>query len=311
MKLMEKIERILTLAKSADLTPQEKIKNIKQMLLIGENRSKEEIRSSIFMVTVGILLIVFIIVMDSYFLGAVIGDWEMRVILALAAGSMAVGFTGNINIKLHWVQASGSLAIVVLFYAWQPDPIKKPVASSFIGIGLFPEVYAQDVEFSVADDLEESASGNEDFVNIDDVEVQSLVDEGFFQSPAGVWDYEFEINYPIGIGELKQQSINLSQAISSEKQNTGLVNDEVEVYSLGSYFRAPLNALIYDGTYHVVIEPKKYVNPNSVVEIREQLEELLGEQNVFVVADSPNASDDSDIGIQLINGEMRTRSLGN
>ncbi|PCK07969.1 MAG: hypothetical protein COA42_11595 [Alteromonadaceae bacterium] len=267
MTIVKKIESIARIIKVDKLTPEEKYRNIRQTLLIGENRTKEEVFSSIFMVIVGMLLIVFMVGMESiYYETQQIGGWKMRTVLALAGGAMAVGFSGNINIKFHWVQASGSLAVVLLIFLVDPGSLEKSEGkpsslktinndgTSLLRNFFLSSAYAQTGEATEKnDDTESSTVGG-----------ASALTE--IETAPAVVNYNFKITYPIGVSELKSESFRLGEIlVASEEPN------DVEVYSIGSIFRAPVNALIYNENYNIKIKYNRLVDIESVASVVKSL----------------------------------------
>lgn len=252
MRLKSLLDSIARITQSKDLTEVQKIRNIKDELLIGQNRSREEVLSSVFMVTIGVVLILVMAMIEAnYYADQEIGTWKMRSILALAAGAMSVGFTGNINIKFHWVQASGSLAVVFLFYFVNPGSIDKQITSATnMGLSIFPSAQAATSKLNETE------------------------------------KFTLKIVYPIGIRELKQESFSL-------RNRLGASASEVSVYSRGSYFRAPINALRYDGEFDFVVTYHHLVDKESI----ESLERLLGDSRSVVT--QPGYSGAYDMQIQL------------
>ena len=314
MNVAKKLESISRLASSEDLTGQQKLSSIKQTLLIGENRSKEEILSSVFMVVAGISLIVFMVIMEAtYYQTQEIGDWKMRAILALAGGAMSVGFTGNINIKLHWIQASGSLAVVLLFYFVTPISMEREVPDtsgtsigidnglSTIDLSLIKSVYAQDIdEDNLGIQMNESVSNEKEMVAADSKapEITSsdvgedAVTTGYdvpenevIQEQKG---YIYRVVYPIGIDELKNKSVQVSEAFENE-QDAG----NVKVYSVGSMLRAPINAFLYDGEYDIEVRYHRLIDHRSISSIEEILEAISDGSDTVVktVVTNPRNSD--------------------
>ncbi len=253
MSTLDRLNNIKRIANSDDLTPTEKLRTIRQGLLIGHNLSKDEIRFSMVMVIVGMLLIMFMVAMESYSANITfLSDSNARIILALAGGAMAVGFTGNINIKLHWVQASGSLAITVMIYFVDPKPIESeqlpPVSSQQEGVWLpqlFSAAYAQNVSLPVDTPSAESTA------------VEEI-------------PYTYKLTYPRGVSELKSASFKLGSLIKTEESVASL-----KVYSKGSVFRAPVNALLYDDEFDISIKYNRLVDDKRIDVLKESITEHL------------------------------------
>lgn len=229
------------------------------------------------MVVAGLLLIVFMVWMEAtYYATQEIGDWKMRAVLALAGGAMAVGFTGNINIKLHWVQASGSLAVVLLLYFVNPVQIEREIVPPDVvgtgahntGFWIVGSAYAQDPSSAGEAPTHAQASN----------------------APK----YKMRIDYPIGIKDLKTQSFDLRADLKGQWET-----QEVKVYSIGSKLRAPVNFITYDGLKEVQIKYNRLVSPSAVRDIKRTLEAKYKDTKVKVSAEE-GVTRDSDIQIQLV-----------
>lgn len=297
MNIDKKLENIKRVADSNSLNPADKIRNIKHHLLVGENRSKEEVMSSVFMVVVGVALIIFMVSMEAiYYQTQEIGDWKMRSILALAAGAMAVGFSGNINIKFHWVQASGSLAVVFLFYFVAPASYQHQVeilqesqtaggSVSVISL-LFPTAYAE---------------GSEDFgAEIGAGSAATEVSQGSGGDVSGTLSgksqvrYAYKIVYPIGVDELKDRSLQIGKYIQQEQDP-----DRVAIYSQGSFLRAPVNTLLYDDKFDIQIKYNRLVDSEKLESFRASLANKVVGEGASISA-SIGAAGDADIVVELV-----------
>lgn len=297
MNIDKRLENIKRVADSNSLNPVDKIRNIKHHLLIGENRSKEEVLSSVFMVVVGVALIIFMVSMEAvYYQAQEIGDWKMRSILALAAGAMAVGFSGNINIKFHWIQASGSLAVVFLFYFVAPASNQHQVetlqesrtidGSASVISFLLPPAYAEGAE-----DFNErigagSVAAEENRDSGSDVPVSSLGKPRV--------RYTYKVVYPIGVGELKGRSFQIGKYIQQEQDP-----DRVAIYSQGSFLRAPVNTLLYDDKFDIKIKYNRLVNSEQLEDFRASLANKISSEGASISA-SVGTAGDADIVVELV-----------
>jgi hypothetical protein len=279
VSLDEKVNKIKELVGAEALTSADKIRNIKHHMLIGENRSKEEVLSSVFMVLIGLTLIIFSVGMEAFYYQAQeIGNWKMKSIFALAAGAMAVGFTGNINIKFHWVQASGSLAVVLLFYFISPWSLENRVSNAQSveepgTVGFVPSFF---ISTSYADGYNQLGSNN------------FVAEE---QQNVGI-NYEYKLVYPIGVEELKQESFRLKNIIQETEPN------KVKVYSLGSIFRAPVNALLYNNNYDISIRHNRLVNKKALDEFEKFISQNLDLTNTNINV-YEGTSTDADIVLEI------------
>ena len=319
LKIKAKIEAIKRISGSNDLKDDEKYTSIRQIMLIGTNLSNGEIAFSVFMVLVGFGLIVFdSLTTPSIVLADSIDSFQFRltVILSLAAGSMAVGFTGNINMKLHWVQASGSLAIMIIILvtspflnervqanANSPSELKLPFSLPFIS-SVYADNYPQaEIEFTLTDKLDMAE-------NTSTLQVSSKVqsDFDFDRFPAGQSGvlgevvntqktpeikYDYKITYPIGISNLKMESFDISNELYQMNQI-----GEVRVYSQGSVFKAPINAWSYDGEYDIRIFYNKLVDPQAIKSTENSLMKLYKSNDVKIESFSTNPR--STIEVQLV-----------
>lgn len=272
----KKMDAISRIAGVEGLTDAEKLRNIRETMLIGQNRTKEEIYSSVFMVLIGTALIVFMVVMESIYYQSEIGDFKMRVILALAGGAMAVGFTGNINIKLHWVQASGSIAIVFLIYFVNPGAIEREVVSLS---GLSSDQSSRSIASRVTDFLIPSTYAEESIEAVALRETEKLPN-------SELSNYNFRVLYPIGVEELKEKSLEVGELLRADDGS-----NQSRVYSIGSFFRAPVNAYLFDQEYSVEIEYNRLVGEDAIESLVTSLEERLPNVNITKRPGNPVRSD--------------------
>ncbi|MBU2512224.1 hypothetical protein KJ966_12870 [bacterium] len=279
-KKIEEIKEIL----DSDLESRSIIKKIKSALLIGDDRTMREIVSSFLMVLIGIALIVFIVLIRFEYGNEVkLQEWLLKSIVALAAGCMAVGFSGNINIRFHWVQASGSLAIVVLFYATSPVSNSSEVTSNTDGGYLINGLTA-----NVAYAQESPA--------------QTPPDQTARQIQLPKTDYldrnktTIRINFPTGLDSLKKQSLEYKDALKEFE-----FLKEARVFELGSIFSVPLNKLIGSEGFYFKIVYHKSVNDYRIREISEMLKRSNPERKFVYEIGKPQ----SDIDIYLIPSDVQ------
>ncbi len=261
--------------------PKDAIKEIKTTLLVGDNRSMREIVSSFIMVIVGIFLIYLSI---NVLIGtwgnirpALINEdllgWLTCTVTSIAAGCIAAGFTGNINIKFHWVQASGSLAIVVLLLITNPYQYKKevrvkdlgnlsiPLLSSNIAIAQEPDI--------TSDRIENTSTSSSD-------ESKKLI---------------VHFKFPTGLDYLQSQALILSQTFDYYPYVK-----ETKVFKVGTILSVPYNKLIGDDNYYIKIIYNKLISDNQINEVKRVLKQSNSGRKV--IAEIGNKQ--SDIEINLI-----------
>ena len=159
---------------------------------------------------------------------------------ALAAGAFAAAFTGAMNLDVKWLQASGSMAVFALVWIFDPvatkqpaDPIESPASIEQPKKQIKPTEQGVLRLLGINSAFAQGQNENSlmpEAISIDQHPIQHL-----------------RVYYPRGVSDLNRVAYRISRGMSS-------IARETDVYSLGSFFAAPLNYLRYEsGRYQLAM----------------------------------------------------------